>query len=359
MVTQIQVALIAALSALLVSFYQVGKGYRNQRALEELKSALASQQADQTARRDYKYKALQRLYEEYEPLRFQLVEAVESAKSQIEELGKQKVIRAKGVEGILPSGRYLLLATIYHLLLPGAVFRIIRRRLTLVDLRLDPQIELQYALAKRAFILLADDARVAQLSRLDYTPYVDGWREKRIENPSKYRRQGLPLGRLENAVEALVVPLNSTVGHERVMSFGEFEQKFGTIKDDADVRSPLGAARDLFQDCEPANRPVLWHILLAQYLVYKAILLLASGDCITTDWFADPSCSLTPEEVENLHWKRDKLTIDQGGNTGTYPMEQGLARYMTEVILPEVRHLIREAAEPTAPADQKAPLSSR
>jgi hypothetical protein len=337
---QIQVALIAALSALLVSLYQVAKTYRNQRTLEELKSGLASNQAEQTALRDYKYKALQRLYEEYEPLRFQLVEAVESAKGQIEKLGKKEAIRQKGVEGLLPSGKYLLLATIYHLLLPCAVFRIIRRRLTFVDLRLDPQIELQYALAKRVFFLLADDARVAQISGLDYSPYVEGWREKRIQNPSKYRRQGLPLGRLENAVEALIVPLASTIGHERVISFGEFEEKFGAIKEDGDVRSPLGAARDLFQECVPAERPVLWRILLIQYILYKAILLLASKGCLSTGWFSDPARSLTVAEAESLQWKRENPTLSQGGNGVINPVEQGVVQYIADVILPEVQHLI-------------------
>jgi hypothetical protein len=166
MTTPIEVALIAALVSLLVSLYQVAKGYRNQRELEKLKSGLAAEQAEQAAWREYRYRALQRLYDEYEPLRFQLVEAVEGAKNQIEDLGNKSVIRRQGIEGVLPSGQYLLLATIYHLLLPGAVFRIIRRRLTLVDLRLDPRIELQYALAKRALLVLSDDARVAQLSGL-------------------------------------------------------------------------------------------------------------------------------------------------------------------------------------------------
>ncbi len=341
MTTQITVALIAALSALLVALYQVAQGYRNQRALEELKSGLAGRQADQAARREYKYKALQRLYEEYEPLRFQLLEAIESAKSQIEEIGEQEVIRQKGIEGILPGGKYLLLATIYHLLLPGAVFRIARRRLTLVDLRLDGQIELQYALAKRAFLLFADDSRVAQLSGLDYTPYVEGWREKRIENPSKYRRQGLPLGRLENAIESLIEPLTLAAEHERIISFGEFEEKFGAIKD-GDVRGPLGAARDLFQDCEPTNRPVLWRILLSQYLIYKALLLLASKGCISPDWFAAPEDSLTVAEAESLRWQRDSDLVTA---------EWGATRYIREVVFPAVEHLVRHAAEPAPPAD--------
>jgi hypothetical protein len=265
----IVVALIGSCSSLLLSLYQTRQGRRNQRELEVVKLRLAEQQAERNARRDYEYKALQRLYEEYEPIRFQLIDALECAKYHLEEL-QQEIIWRQGWKS------FVLLSTVYHLLSPAAVYRLACKSLTLVDLKVDSQIELQYLLAKKAYLVLTHDRQIAKFSDLEYAPYVEGWREKRVDNPQKYRRQGLPLGRLDNAVNALLMPLTHSSEHERVISFGEFEQQFSTIQD-GDVKSPLGAARDLFNEFNPEKHPVLWRILLTQYCLHKAILALANG----------------------------------------------------------------------------------
>lgn len=68
METTITVALIASFSSLMVSLYQTRQGRHNQRELEIVKLKLAEKLAERNARRDYEYKALQRLYEEYEPI---------------------------------------------------------------------------------------------------------------------------------------------------------------------------------------------------------------------------------------------------------------------------------------------------
>jgi hypothetical protein len=130
------------------------------------------------------------------------------------------------------------------------------------------------------------------------------------------------------------------------MSFGEFEEKFGELTDPEDVRSPLGAARDLFQDFEPGKRPVLWRILLAQYLIYKAILILASEGSISAGWFADPGGSLTASEAESVRWRRENSRADQDKDAAVSAVELGVTRYIKELVLPEVEHLLRDAAAP-------------
>lgn len=338
---EIAVALIAAGTSLLASLYQVVQGQRNQREVEILKDRLTEGQADRDARRDYEYHALRRLYDEYEPLRFQLFQAAESAKHHIEELAEQERTRQEGREGTLPGGKYLELSTIYHLLLPAAVYRIICRNLTLVDLRLDTQIEIQYLLAKKAFLTLTDDARIAKAAGLDYTPYLEGWREKRIGNPQKYRRQGLPLGRLDNTVAALTQPLSPTSEHERVISFGEFEELLGAVQVD-DVRSPLGAARDLFRDFHPERRPVLWRILLVQYFLYKSIMQLASNDSFTMERLLTPDRMLTAAEAESLRWH---AAAKHGDNPGALTASlTGVQRYLEAAVLPEILPLIKAPA---------------
>lgn len=112
---------------------------------------------------------------------------------------------------------------------------------------------------------LSHDAKMADIAPMAYTPYVDGWLEKREVNPVQFRRQGLPLGRLDNAVGLLISD------DERILTFGEFEGR-SRIEQPGDVSGPVGAVRDLFTGFSPPNRPVLWRLLLAQFVIYKALL---------------------------------------------------------------------------------------
>jgi len=72
-------ALIAAAASLIVSIIGTLWGRKNQKDLETLKSELADERAESDARRDYEYDARKRLYEECEPLLFQLIELSENA----------------------------------------------------------------------------------------------------------------------------------------------------------------------------------------------------------------------------------------------------------------------------------------
>jgi len=332
MAKEIIIALIAAFTSLVTSFYQVVQGRRNQQDLEVVKLKLAEQQAERGSRRDYEYNALQRLYEEYEPIRFQLIDSVESAKYHIEEL-QQEMIWRQGVQGL-----DLLLSTVYHLLLSSAVYRLARRSLTLVDLKVDPQIELQYLLVKKVYLAFTHDRQIAKFSGLDYTPFVEGWREKRIENPQKYKRQGLTLGRLDNAVDALLIPLTSSPERERVVSFGEFEQQFSEIQEE-DVRGALRKARDLFYEFHPSRQPVLWQILLTQYCLYKAILALANGDNFKVDLLAYPDQWLTSEELHKLQWEIPKDSLNE---QNLEYILGGIGRYLREMVVPDVIRILQK-----------------
>jgi len=263
------VALLSGLVSLLATLVAV----RNARSVERLRAQLSIKAADRAARRDYESDALKRLYTEFEPIRFQLVEATESAAAFTEELARWS--RNERPAGSLPRGTYLRLATIYNLLLPTVCFRILRRRLTLIDLELSPPIHRQYLLAKEVYLLFTRDAEIARIAGLIYTPYVENWLEKREENPHCYRRQGFAPGRLDNALDQLIGPLGE---RERLLSFGEFEEKMRPFTENSragrpgDYSSPLGAAADLFDDFGADSRPVLWRILLAQHFLYRMLL---------------------------------------------------------------------------------------
>ena len=81
-------AIIAALSSLIVAGISYFITRRNAHELESLKADLAEKQAEKNARRDYLYEARKRLYQEYEPLLFQLVELSESALKRIYALAR-------------------------------------------------------------------------------------------------------------------------------------------------------------------------------------------------------------------------------------------------------------------------------
>ena len=258
-----------------------------------LKNQLAKERAQHDARLEYEYHARQRLYEQYEPMRFQLLEAIETAKCQIETMSEQSLDHDFQRLGSTPKGNYWLLGTVYHLLHPAAVFRMAQRRLTLVDLRIDQAINIEYTLAKKAYLVLSHDARMADVASLRYTPYVDGWRQKRELNPSQFRRQGLPLGRLDNAIGTLLVKAGEA--GERVATFGEFEAQFSDVAVE-DVSGPAGAARDLFSGFNPTTKPVLWRLLLAQFVIYKALSVSIRRNEAALDVLVDPWRFVTTEE---------------------------------------------------------------
>lgn len=259
--------------------------------MANLQNKLASERSRDDARVEYEYQARKRLYEQVEPLRFQLLEAVETAKCQILTMSEQSLVKDVERLGSTPTGKYWILGAIYHLLHPAALFCIAQRRLTLIDLRMDRRIHIEYTLAKCAYLALSHDARMAEVAALPYTPYVDGWKDKREVNPATFRRQGLPLGRLDNAISMLIV--NNDV--QRIATFGEFEARAGSVAQD-DVSGAVGAARDLFAGFSPAIRPVLWRLLLAQFAVYKALLASIQRNTSTMELLLAPWQHLTGEE---------------------------------------------------------------
>jgi len=138
--------------------------------------------AESDARRSYEYEARKRLYNAYEPLRVRLLDCTDNAVRQIVDLVGRPGPGRPGYS----SAEYRLNATIYYLLAPLVVSRMIERRLTLVDLGLDARIHTEFVLAQAICRSLADEFQAAQLDpTLPYTPYVQGWREKRQECPQR------------------------------------------------------------------------------------------------------------------------------------------------------------------------------
>jgi hypothetical protein len=150
------------------------------RELEELKAKLDRSNVEfgteNQARKDYEYEARKRLYQQCEPLLFQLVELSENALHRIYSLARtSRRGELGGNRGWLSDTHaYYLASTIYNLLAPLVIYRLIQRRLTLVDLTVDPHINSQYLLAKRLYISFTDDFEFARIEpSIDYDPNTD------------------------------------------------------------------------------------------------------------------------------------------------------------------------------------------
>lgn len=174
------------------------------RDLEQLRSELGEASAERNARRDYEYDARKKLYAEYEPLLFQLIEQSENAYYRVLSLARTAREGDLSPEGggWLKRPGYYMRSTIYKLLAPIALFKIIQRNLTFVDLSVDPGISANYTLAKVLYLTFTCDFELAALSSpaLKYEPHADVANNRRNENPQQFWRQGIPLGCLDNVL---------------------------------------------------------------------------------------------------------------------------------------------------------------
>ncbi len=265
-------ALVAALTSLIVAGVSYFSTRKNTHDIESVKANLAEKLAGKNARRDYEYEARKRLYQQYEPLFFQLIELSESALRRIEGLARsasQGNLMPDHTGWLAPNDYYYdyyMASTIYRLLAPLAVVKLMQRLLTLVDLTVDPHINNQYALAKWLYMSFTEDFALARIKPcLDYDPNHEKRLEKQRRKPEKYWRQGIFAGVLDNAVEALLV--HDPNEFMRCMSFGEFESTYKTSQE-----HKFYAFIELFKNFHPKTRPVLWRVLITQAYLYKAML---------------------------------------------------------------------------------------
>ena len=217
-------AILTAIASLIIAIVSHLSTRSNQRAIEKLRDEYAESRAESDAKRDYQYEARKRLYKECGPVLFQLAEFCEAAFYRITGLAQTAQL------GNLEPGRnsflrdeYYRVSTLYRLLAPSAVLKILQRQLTLVDLSLDKTIQRQYTLVRQAFFAFGDEFSFARLSDqpLQYKPFDDKAEYNSKKEPAIYWRQGLPLGVMEGAIEAILAP--SQASNPRVMTYSECE----------------------------------------------------------------------------------------------------------------------------------------
>ena len=74
--------------------------------------------------------------------------------------------------GSLTKRDYYFTSTVYRILAPMVIFKLMRRRLTLFDLKLNFYFKTQYTLAKILYHTFAEHITISEiLPRLEYYPY--------------------------------------------------------------------------------------------------------------------------------------------------------------------------------------------
>lgn len=307
MAAQIWVAIIAACASLVVAVFSTSKANKAQRDITELTSRLQEQRAERDARRDYEYDAKKRLYTQCEPVIFEAMELAENFRHRV-----VSIARSARLGYLLPDGTgwltpseddYYIESTAFFLLAPATSFRVIQRRLTAIDLALEPRVNFQYQLLKLAFASYTWDYDLANRTpSLEYHPDdADPGAPNRerllAEAPRVYRRQGLYLGIVNQLADALI----SETTDSRCKSLTEFCAEY---KDRESRLGHLsGEITRLIYGFHPESQPVLWRTLVAQYLLCGVIRRTQSNRFDAgSDWsqvFPDQ----IQAETEQLDWR--------------------------------------------------------
>jgi hypothetical protein len=303
--------------------------------IETLKSELAQKSAAEDARRDYEYDARKRLYAECEPLLFQSLDLMLNASRRVVSLARSarsgvgpeaKGIRADGV-GWLDHLGYYYLSTVYFLVAPLTSYRILQRRLTAIDLRLEPGLQGQYEILRLMFQCFADDFELALLDETKYDPDradegKPNWQELRRDQPAIYGRQGFYAGTLDTVVERFI----TTSQPQRCKSFGEFRGELNS--DDPSTAEFKKTVDEVFIGFHPKRKPILWRVLVTEVSLYEAFLGLQRSPTNFAGRLAEVAKGFaSSKNLEALDWRASPH--DATDEEVRKPLEIA-AQYLTE-----------------------------
>jgi hypothetical protein len=233
----------------------------------------SQRKAHSDARLDYEYEARKRLYEECQPIVFQLIAASAGL------WGRLSSMAERTAEGHLKPGEsswmrdgYYARSTTYRLFRVLALGHLLRSKLTLFDATLDANIFDKFVVTNVLDDIICGHFDVAkEKPEIVYSPYARDRLARKIDRTAKTKNpafvyQGLVRGEMQSLVESMI----GDETRNRVMGWSEFDT---ALKDTTSLLSknckPL---RDLFWDFHPDNRPVLWRILIGYSLLSRALM---------------------------------------------------------------------------------------
>jgi hypothetical protein len=247
----------------------------NRQHMVRLQAEIEASGRERDAQRDYEYDARKRLYEEIQPLFFQLSETASGTFDSIRHL--------QGFRGFRLMDRVdapMTINTTYRLIAPLAIVRLIQYRLTAVDLRLDAALRAQYRMARE---LVRTFSRGEQIAAI--TPAIEyAWTEN--------NRQHLWSSTLEVVAEGLTIADGTRPA--RCMTYPEFEARY---LHDHELREATLPVRQWLCGATPRTKPVLWRLLIVQAYLTRALTdMIEKGE--------DRPASLAPAQAERIfNWQ--------------------------------------------------------
>jgi hypothetical protein len=277
------------------------------REIERFKAQLRDTSAERNARRDYEYEARKKLYAEYEPLLFQLIEQSENAYYRILSLARTAREGDLTIDagGWLEQPGYYMRSTIYKLLAPIALFKVIQQNLTFIDLSVDHGIAANYTLAKILYLTFTCDFELAAgKPAIMYQPHADDAQKRRDEKPQEFWRQGIPLGCLDNVLHDCMLSEDQPA---RLRTFGDFERVVKKLTD-GDRWHDINLFFEIFQNFHPVTRPVLWRVLVTQAHIHRLLIGRVGSRSASPHKEILSKLSLTETERPKFQWAEAEYT---------------------------------------------------
>jgi hypothetical protein len=326
-------AVVSSVSAICVAGASAGFGVWSQRQNDRRLEALEKQQREDDAWRTYTFDARTRLYKELGPLLFSLVEACDELQWRVRGIaGRAAEGPDDGDDRRFKPGSDYMLSTLYRLMAPVAITRLVQDRLTLVDLAVDPAVDRIYSLAKLMRRTWNAGPDLARWRGLPYRPVHDG-------RTPETAKQHVNLRAVDRLAEQLV-PASQRAGDGTLLRYSSFLENYQG--DGAADRPAAEPFERLFDRFHPDRRPVLWQLLCTEALLAASIVRNAARGGGGWGTAGDPLAEL-PDKIAN----RGSSPPDHSDADGSLTVSAA-ARHYARARLPE--SLFDGAQEGSRPA---------
>ena len=323
-------ASIAAIGGFIVAVYQARQRRQADEERDSLALELAKARDQANALLAYEFDARKRLYEQLQPLLFQLREQSESARWRIGGLagsareGRLYPCRRNRLRADSPS---YLPSTLYRFTAPLVSYRLCQHKLTTVDLSLDEQLDVKYRLAKLLYRTWSDGKEIADCHPLP-------------PSASDRKQSNMSLQKIERIIETMTFA-DGSADSPRCLALGEFLERYEHPY--SPLRKAIEPLRTMFIDFSPESRPVLWRMLIVHAHLYAALSSPAQGTLPP-----HPLDALPQDEWTKFDWRKpgDERT-DHETVEDTFTAAR---KYLEDQAL-----LARISSEPTSNDEAAAP----
>lgn len=166
--------------------------------------------------------------------------------------------------------------------MPISIFNLIRKKLTLVDIRLDRELFVQYTLLKILYYSFQEEYKLAKKRKTGYDiRYFNEWENEYRMPSGNFNREGIASSYLDRLAKAFIKEEGNL---KKIIDYEEFETL--VQEEDPETLRLLDTGIKLFKNFKVDERPVLWTLLTVNACIYYILIELkgnpnASYDEIT------------------------------------------------------------------------------